>query len=67
MTTAPASPEDSSKPLIQIITMNGFTILDSEDARQEPNERRFLVKSPVEANMKCWSKLMKKPLATLSG
>ena len=26
--------------------MNGFTILDSEVARQEPNERRFIVKSP---------------------
>jgi hypothetical protein len=34
-------------PLIQIITMNGFTILDSEGARQEPSERRFLVKSPT--------------------
>ena len=27
--------------------MNGFTILDSEDARHEPNERRFVVKSPT--------------------
>ena len=26
--------------------MNGFTILDLEVARQEPNERRFVVKSP---------------------
>ena len=34
------------KPVIQIITMNGFTILDSEGARQDPNERRFLVKNP---------------------
>jgi len=32
--------------LIQIITMNGFTILDSEGGIQEPNERRFIVKSP---------------------
>src|SRR6185503_1277643 len=40
-----AAPEDSA-PLIQIITMNGFTILDSEGARLEPTERRFLVKSP---------------------
>src|SRR5678816_780252 len=34
-------------PLIQIITMNGFTILDSEDVRHDPNERRFRVKSPT--------------------
>jgi DNA-binding response OmpR family regulator len=33
------------KPSIQIITMNGFTILDSEGAH-EPNERRFVVRSP---------------------
>src|ERR1700694_1539937 len=38
--------EVSAAPLIQILTMNGFTILDSEVARQEPNERRFIVKSP---------------------
>jgi DNA-binding response OmpR family regulator len=44
---APPSPETSPGPLIQIITMNGFTILDSEDAHQEPNERRFRVKSPT--------------------
>jgi DNA-binding response OmpR family regulator len=31
---------------IQIITMNGFTILESEDAVHAPNERRFTVKSP---------------------
>lgn len=43
---APASREDSAEPLIQIITMNGFTMLESENARQELNERRFLVKSP---------------------
>lgn len=41
------SRESSAAPLIQVITMNGFTILDSDDARQEPNERRFLVKSPT--------------------
>jgi len=45
-TPVPPSPEDSTEPLIQIITMNGFTILDSEAAPQEPNERRFRVKSP---------------------
>jgi DNA-binding response OmpR family regulator len=33
-------------PLIQVITMNGFTILNSEGATQEANERRFIVKSP---------------------
>ena len=38
--------EVAAEPLIQIITMNGFTILDSEGARQQPNERRFIVKSP---------------------
>jgi len=37
----------SAEPLIQIITMNGFTILDSEGAQQEPNERRFRVRSPT--------------------
>jgi DNA-binding response OmpR family regulator len=45
-TTAPPSAEVSAEPLIQIITMNGFTILDSEGT-QEPNERRFRVKSPT--------------------
>ena len=45
--TGPASREDSAEPLIQIITMNGFTILESEGARQEPNERGFTVKSPT--------------------
>jgi DNA-binding response OmpR family regulator len=34
-------------PAVQIITMNGFTILDSNDARKDPNERRFKVTSPV--------------------
>jgi len=45
-TVSPAT-EVPAKPLIQIITMNGFTILDSESAQQEPNERRFIVKSPT--------------------
>jgi DNA-binding response OmpR family regulator len=36
-----------SQPLIQTITMNGFTILDDEDVSvREPNERRFIVISP---------------------
>ena len=43
----PSKTEVTAEPLIQIITMNGFTILDSEGARQEPNERRFIVKSPT--------------------
>lgn len=45
--TAPSVAEVRAEPLIQIITMNGFTILDSENAHQEPNERRFRVKSPT--------------------
>jgi DNA-binding response OmpR family regulator len=45
--SAPASREGSVEPLIQIITMNGFTILEAEGARQEPHERRFTVKSPT--------------------
>src|SRR5258705_5931180 len=44
---ATPSRESSAEPLIQIITLNGFTILDSENARLEPNERRFVVKSPT--------------------
>ena len=45
--TALGANEVSAEPLIQIITMNGFTILESKDARQDPNERRFTVKSPT--------------------
>lgn len=44
--TPQVTTDGSTEPLFQIITMNGFTILDSEVARQEPNERRFVVKSP---------------------
>ncbi len=47
MITATPSAEISDEPLIQIITMNGFTILEAEGARQEPDERRFTVKSPT--------------------
>jgi len=43
----PSKTEVAAEPLIQIITMNGYTILDSEDARHEPNERRFVVRSPT--------------------
>jgi DNA-binding response OmpR family regulator len=42
----PPSAKVSAEPLIQIITMNGFTIVDSEGTQQEPNERRFKVKTP---------------------
>jgi DNA-binding response OmpR family regulator len=45
---AAAGPEEASKaPQIQIITMNGFTILDSEVARPDSHERRFVVRSPA--------------------
>jgi hypothetical protein len=44
---APSPVEISAGPLIQIITMNGFTILDSEGGQREANERRFIVKSPT--------------------
>jgi len=37
---------EAGSPAIQLITMNGFTILDSEGDVQEPNERRFRVTSP---------------------
>ena len=47
VSAASASREGSAEPLIQIITMNGFTILESEGARQDPHERRFNVKSPT--------------------
>jgi CheY-like chemotaxis protein len=42
-----AVPEEvSAEPLIQIITMNGFTVVESAAAWQAPNERRFTVESP---------------------
>jgi len=47
ISAAPTSAEISTEPLIQIITMNGFTILDSEGGQREANERRFIVKSPT--------------------
>jgi CheY-like chemotaxis protein len=45
-TTGQASHEVSADPLIQTITMNGFTILESVGGLQAPKERRFMVKSP---------------------
>src|SRR4051812_2722659 len=44
---APALQGGTTEPLIQVITMNGFTILESESSRHEPDERRFVVKSPT--------------------
>ena len=48
LTTVAAAPaqEVSAEPLIQTITMNGFTILESEGTWQASDERRFTVKSP---------------------
>lgn len=43
---APAPQEVSAEPLIQTITMNGFTILEPEGQPEVPGERRFTVKSP---------------------
>jgi CheY-like chemotaxis protein len=44
--TAPTTQEVPAGLLIQTITMNGFTILDSEGEGLEPDERRFTVISP---------------------
>lgn len=44
--TNPAAQEITAGPLVQTITMNGFTIIDSEGAQHSPLERRFTVKSP---------------------
>jgi DNA-binding response OmpR family regulator len=45
--SAATSVESSAVPLIQFITMNGFTIVESEDFQRDPYERRFKVKSPT--------------------
>jgi DNA-binding response OmpR family regulator len=45
-TAASATNEGPAGPLIQTITMNGFTIFDSEGSQRQPDERRFIVKSP---------------------
>lgn len=42
--------EVSAEPLIQAITMNGFTIVESEGAWNAPDERRYTVKSPSGKN-----------------
>jgi DNA-binding response OmpR family regulator len=44
--TASAAQGIPARPLIQTITMNGFTILDSEATTQAPDERHFIVQSP---------------------
>lgn len=41
-----APQEVAAVPLIQTVTMNGFTILEPEGELREPNERRFTVKNP---------------------
>jgi CheY-like chemotaxis protein len=45
-TSVSVSQPEPNGPLIQVITMNGFTILESEGGSHETNERRFLVKTP---------------------
>jgi DNA-binding response OmpR family regulator len=43
---AAAARAASAEPLVQTITMNGFTILESANAPQAADERRFTVRSP---------------------
>ena len=45
---APAAPRQApaSPPIIETVTMNGFSIVDSEHAPRAPNQRRFLVVGP---------------------
>lgn len=42
----PVPPAEASEPLIQVITLNGFTILKTEGGRDGPEQRRFMVRSP---------------------
>ncbi|MFL6283896.1 MAG: response regulator [Pyrinomonadaceae bacterium] len=42
----PTRREVAAGPLIQTVTMNGFTILEPEGEPRVPDERRFTVKSP---------------------
>jgi hypothetical protein len=44
----PAAPKEApaSPPVIETVTMNGFSIVDSEHEPRVPNERRFLVVGP---------------------
>jgi DNA-binding NtrC family response regulator len=43
-----ARPEQTpaSPPIIETITMNGFSVVDSDQGPQAPNQRRFLVAGP---------------------
>jgi hypothetical protein len=43
---APAKQELSSAPIIETITMNGFSIVDADHEPQVPTQRRFLVVGP---------------------
>ena len=43
---APAKQAPASPPIIETITMNGFSIVDSDQELQAPNQRRFLVVGP---------------------
>jgi DNA-binding NtrC family response regulator len=42
----PAKEEAASPPIIETITMNGFSIVDSDQESRAPNQRRFLVVGP---------------------
>jgi len=44
---APDTQEITSAPIIETITMNGFTILDHEEEWHLPEQRRFTVVSPT--------------------
>jgi DNA-binding NtrC family response regulator len=43
---APAKQAPASPPTIETITMNGFSIVDSDEQRRVPNQRRFLIVGP---------------------
>lgn len=43
---SPVAEEVSAKPLIQTITMNGFTIVESQGSWNAPDERRYTVSTP---------------------
>jgi DNA-binding NtrC family response regulator len=43
---APPKQTPASPPIIETITMNGFSIVDSDQGLQAPNQRRFLVIGP---------------------
>lgn len=45
--SSPVAEEVSAEPLIRAITMNGFTIVDSEGAWNVADERRYTASSPA--------------------